>query len=193
MTFLKTMTFLLHTLIGKFPEFLQLISTETDPRSLQMLRCTSKAFRDGADKEQCTASAVAKYTRATLCNGAFFRINSLYGYHVIDIFPITNDSGIDANEGNVIVKYDNNGRRFIGFISGEFDNRTEFDVINLGRDVFNADSRQSIDLCMYTKVWISMNDYDDDDVVGDIICVRVNLDAGGLIGEVFADCCLYSV
>jgi hypothetical protein len=46
---------------------------------------------------------------------------------------------------------------------------------------------------MYPKVWISMNDYDDDDVVGDIICVRVNLDAGGLIGEVFADCCLYSV
>ena len=193
-------------LISVFPEFIQLLSTAMDPHSLQMLRCTSKACRDGADKEQCTASAIAKYTRAVLHrDDGFFRLYSMYGCRKIDISPVYSDSGIDdlvctygmasssyylhGDRVNVIVTYDN-GRRFIGFISGEFDNRTEFNVMNLGRDVFHADSRRSIDLSMYPKVWISMNDCDDE---GDIICVRVNLDAGGLIGEVFADHCFYSV
>ena len=193
---------LLHTLIGKFPEFLQLISTETDPHLLQMLRCTSKAFRDGADKEQCTASAVAKYTRAVLFkeDGGFFRLCSMYGCHKIDIGPVYTGSDIDGlvctrcmgsysyqvlgDRINVIVTY--NGRRFLGYMTGEFDSPTELDVIDLGSFLFQADG--AFDLIKYNRVWISLSGDD-----GDSICVRVNLDAGGLIGEVFADYCFYSV
>ena len=70
-------------------------------------------------------------------------------------------------------------------MTGEFDSATELDVIDLGPFLFQADG--SSDLIKYSRVWISMVDD------GDSICVRVNLDAGGLIGEVFADYCFYSV
>ena len=190
------MTFLLHTLIGKFPEFLQLISKETDPRSLQMLRCTSKAFRDGADKELCTASAVAKYTRATLCNGAFFRINSLYGYHVIDIFPLTNDSGIDGlqrNEGNqgnfvfgeaynVLIEYD--GLRYKGMIHGDFTippNITSSDI-DLGSNFFRVGSSGSFNPDTQ-RSWIVVGNFNDEGCQG--IVMRLHVDVGGEFGEVF--------
>ena len=188
-------------LISIFPEFIQLLSTAMDPHSLQMLRCTSKACRDGADKEQCTASAIAKYTRAVLHrDGGFFRLYSMYGCHKIDISPVYSDSGIDdlvytygmasssyylhGDRINVIVTY--NGRRFLGYMTGEFDSATELDVIDLGPFLFQADGTE--DLIKYSRVWISLSGDD-----GDSICVRVNLDAGGLIGEVFADYCFYSV
>ena len=85
---------------------------------------------------------------------------------------------------NVIVTY--NGRRFLGYMTGEFDSHTELDVIDLGSFLFQADG--AFDLIKYNRVWISLSGDD-----GDSICVRVNLDAGGLIGEVFADHCFYSV
>jgi len=188
-------------LISVFPEFIQLLSTTMDPHSLQMLRCTSKACRDEADKEQCTACAIAKYTRAELFkeDGEFFRLCSMYGCRKIDIRPVYTGSDIDGlvcisgvgsysyyvrgDRINVIVTYD--GRRFLGYMTGGFDSATELDVIDLGPLLFQADG--SSDLIKFSRVWISMVDD------GDSICVRVNLDAGGLIGEVFADYCFYSV
>ena len=204
------MVFLLHDLVSHIPEYLELLSTAVDPHSLQLLRCCNKAFKNGVDKEQCLASAEARYKRAVLLSCCttggvdFFRLHSMYGCRKIDIFPIRCDSGIDGLESfhsmvstsyrvhgdrvNVIVEY--NTRRFLGYMTGGFDSVRDFDVLDLGGpDVFRTDSPRSL-VPGAQKIWFSMLDIEDE---GDSISLRIHLDAGGVLGEVFADYCFYSV
>ena len=184
-----------HTLASENLDAVKHLSTVMDPRSLQMLRCVSKVFRDAADKEQCIASAIAKYTRATLCNGAF-RINSLYGYHTMDIFPLTNDSGIDGlerNEGNqgnfvfgeafnVIVEYQ--GLRYKGMIHGDFTIPPNIDSsdVDLGSNFFRVGSEQSFDPDTQ-RSWIVVGNFNEDGFEG--IVTRLHVDVGGDVGEAF--------
>ena len=168
------------------------LSTILDPRSLQMLRCVSKFFRDIADKEQCIASAIAKNTRAMLCNGAF-RINSLYGYHTMDIFPLTNDSGIDGlernegNQGNFVfgeafnVLVDYQGSRYKGMIYGDFTTPTNIES-DLGSNFFRVGSERSFDPDTQ-RSWIVVGNFNEEGFEG--IVTRLHVDLGGDIGEVF--------
>jgi hypothetical protein len=127
---------LFHTLASENLDVVKYISTTVNPRTLQMLRCVSKVFRNGVDKEQCIASAIAHYTRAVLLSNGAYRLHSPYGYHQLDIFPLTKDSVIDGLQQHVFgyenspahfvfgelfnVLIDYNGRRYKGLIWGNF-------------------------------------------------------------------------
>ena len=202
------MVFLLHDLVSNIPEYMDLLSTVVDPHSLQLLRCCNKAFAvTTRHKEQCIASAEARYKRIMLLcgddDGDFFRLNSMYGCRHINIHTVHSDSDIDGlvctysmvstsyrvhgDLVNVVVEYDK--RRFLGYMTGGFDSVRDFDVLDLGPDVFCVYSQWSLVPGAH-KIWFSMLDIEDE---GDCISLRIHLDAGGTIGEVFADYFFYSV
>ena len=162
----------LHILATEHLDVVKYLSTKIGPRALQMLRCVSKVFRDGADKEQCLASAVVHYTRAALLSNGAYRLHSPYGYHQFDIFPLTKDSAIDGLQQHVFgyenspahfvfgelfnVLIDYNGRRFKGLIWGNFhlkplewggsydEENGEEEEIDLGLGFFHSGTPQSL-------------------------------------------------
>ena len=210
-----------HTLASDQLDVVKYLSTMMNPRTLQMLRCTSKVFRDGADKEQCVAAAVARYSHAVLLNNnnasnntGAFRLHSKFGYHVVDIYPITSDFGIEGlvyreNPGcfvirgrvfNVVVVY--GGRRFKGLILGDFlkssDLGLNFFVVlgdsssSSSGDVDEQAAVKSSTRKMIIRAsWISMTE--SRDVEHDCVYMRIYVDRGGvgetIDGENFRDFC----
>ena len=151
-----------HTLASENLDIVKYLSTVMNPRILQMLRCVSKVFRDGADKEQCISSAVAHYTRATLLSNGAYRLHSPYGYHQFEIYPLTKDSDIDGLQQhmfgyenspahfvfgelfNVLIDY--NGRRFKGLIWGNFRLAPSLLTTGVDEQVEEDDRGEEIDL-----------------------------------------------
>jgi hypothetical protein len=188
------MPFLLHTFAAEHSDFAITLASLLDPRLLQTLRCTCTTFRRCITEElqkKCTASAVARYTRATLfiteegCHTrAGIRLHSKYGVHTAEMVVSRELNRMGENLSMRI-----GGLRLYGFIDGRCVNADDTKKCNLGDRCFAADHSKSV-LKQAKAVWIS--DFSILLVEDDPTCyrgatIRIHMDMGEPLGVLHSD------
>jgi hypothetical protein len=187
------MPFLLHTFAAEHFDFASTLSLLLDPRLLQTLRCTCTTFRRCIAEElqnKCTASAIARYTRATLfateegCHTrAGIRLHSKYGVHTAEMVVSRELNRMGENLSMRI-----GGLRLYGRIDGRFVKADGATKWHLHDRCFVAEHRKSV-LKEAKAVWIS-----DFHILLDNVptsyrgaTMRIHVDMGEPLGVLHAD------